>query len=180
MSSYCVCRRFQPGEGPSRGLLHDCTTSPINRLQHYSKFTGQVPNISCLTWYLLHDGGERHGDGGDGHGHAGHLHHHGVLSSSRVVQFRNTERWHTHYWEKAPSSAFSVLKVSVYTWYWPAPPCLPSRCLCMWGCRPLRSPWPGSRGTWPRGSSPQPQTLWEKHYTAAHKATIAFTLLQIM
>ena len=24
-------RRFQPGEGPSRGLLSDCTTSPINR-----------------------------------------------------------------------------------------------------------------------------------------------------
>ena len=24
-------RRFQPGEGPSRGLLRDCTTSPINR-----------------------------------------------------------------------------------------------------------------------------------------------------
>ena len=23
--------RFQPGEGPSRGLLRDCTTSPINR-----------------------------------------------------------------------------------------------------------------------------------------------------
>ena len=27
--------RFQPGKGPSRGLFHDCTTSPINRLQHY-------------------------------------------------------------------------------------------------------------------------------------------------
>ena len=24
-------RRFQPGEGPIRGLLRDCTTSPINR-----------------------------------------------------------------------------------------------------------------------------------------------------
>ena len=24
-------RRFQPGEGPSRGLLRDCSTSPINR-----------------------------------------------------------------------------------------------------------------------------------------------------
>ena len=24
-------RRFQPGEGPSSGLLRDCTTSPINR-----------------------------------------------------------------------------------------------------------------------------------------------------
>ena len=28
-------RRFQPEEGPSRGLLRDCTTSPINCLQHY-------------------------------------------------------------------------------------------------------------------------------------------------
>ena len=27
----CASRRFQPGEGPSRGLLRDCTTSPINR-----------------------------------------------------------------------------------------------------------------------------------------------------
>ena len=27
--------RAQPGEGPSRGLLRDCTTSPINRLHHY-------------------------------------------------------------------------------------------------------------------------------------------------
>ena len=26
---------LQPGEGPSRGLLRDCTTSPINRLQHW-------------------------------------------------------------------------------------------------------------------------------------------------
>ena len=32
-------RRFQPGEGPSRGLLRDCTTSPINRLQHKNSFT---------------------------------------------------------------------------------------------------------------------------------------------
>ena len=33
MSYKCesASRRFQPGEGPSRGLLHDCTTSPINR-----------------------------------------------------------------------------------------------------------------------------------------------------
>ena len=30
-------RRFQPGEGSSLGLLRDCTTSPINRLQHYFK-----------------------------------------------------------------------------------------------------------------------------------------------
>ena len=30
-----VHRCFQPGEGPSRGLLRDYTTSPINSLQHY-------------------------------------------------------------------------------------------------------------------------------------------------
>ena len=36
-----VSSRFQPGEGPSRGLLHDCIiTSPINRLQHYSANIG--------------------------------------------------------------------------------------------------------------------------------------------
>ena len=29
--SYSTSRRFQPGEGPSRGLLRDCTTSPIIR-----------------------------------------------------------------------------------------------------------------------------------------------------
>ena len=32
----------QPGEGPSRGLLRDCTSSPINRLQHY--FCGRSPD----------------------------------------------------------------------------------------------------------------------------------------
>merc|ERR1712242_434207 len=36
VSYYCLkcesaSRRFQPGEGPNRGLLRDCTTSPINR-----------------------------------------------------------------------------------------------------------------------------------------------------
>ena len=33
MSFKCesASRRFQPGEGPSRGLLRDCTISPINR-----------------------------------------------------------------------------------------------------------------------------------------------------
>ena len=33
LNSECerASRRFQPGEGPSRGLLRDCTTSPINR-----------------------------------------------------------------------------------------------------------------------------------------------------
>ena len=29
--SYSASRRFLPGEGPSSGLLRDCTTSPINR-----------------------------------------------------------------------------------------------------------------------------------------------------
>ena len=33
---------FQPGEGPSRGLLRDCTTSQINRLQHYLGHTHGV------------------------------------------------------------------------------------------------------------------------------------------
>ena len=28
---------FQLGEGPSRGLLRDCTTSQINRFQLYTK-----------------------------------------------------------------------------------------------------------------------------------------------
>ena len=31
--------RFQPGEGPSRGLLRDCTTSPIKRLHSSSKYS---------------------------------------------------------------------------------------------------------------------------------------------
>ena len=30
--SESASRHLQPGEGPSRGLLRDCTTSPINRL----------------------------------------------------------------------------------------------------------------------------------------------------
>ena len=34
--------RFQPGEGPSRGLLCDCTTSPINR------FAARVQTV-CLV-----------------------------------------------------------------------------------------------------------------------------------
>ena len=28
---FSIVSRFQPGEGPRRGLLRDCTTSPINR-----------------------------------------------------------------------------------------------------------------------------------------------------
>ena len=31
MKALVGSRRFQPGEGPSRGLLRDCTTSPISR-----------------------------------------------------------------------------------------------------------------------------------------------------
>ena len=40
---------FQPGEGPSRGLLGDCTTSPINRLQHYTLYFQSYPSITRLT-----------------------------------------------------------------------------------------------------------------------------------
>ena len=39
-----VCR-FQPGEGPSRGLLRDCT-SPINRLQHYLAIPGLTARVA--------------------------------------------------------------------------------------------------------------------------------------
>ena len=41
-----TCRGFQPGEGPSKGLLRDCTytTSPINRLQLYCRL--------CFVWTL--------------------------------------------------------------------------------------------------------------------------------
>ena len=31
MKAVLAISRFQPGEGPGRGLLRDCTTSPINR-----------------------------------------------------------------------------------------------------------------------------------------------------
>ena len=31
MKGESASRRFKSGEGPSRGLLRDCTTSPINR-----------------------------------------------------------------------------------------------------------------------------------------------------
>ena len=36
MKAVVASSHFQPGEGPSRGLLRDCTTLLINRLQHYS------------------------------------------------------------------------------------------------------------------------------------------------
>ena len=48
-----VSSRFQPGEGPSRGLLRDCTTLPINRLQHYTLTPGAsaaAPPSAC--WAL--------------------------------------------------------------------------------------------------------------------------------
>ena len=37
-------RRFQPGEGPSRGLLRDCTTSPINRFAALCK----MYDVQCM------------------------------------------------------------------------------------------------------------------------------------
>ena len=56
---YCsqsASRRFQPGEGPSRGLLRDCTTSPINRVAALvetvspgSDHTFAWRHVSCLT-----------------------------------------------------------------------------------------------------------------------------------
>ena len=46
-------RRFQPGEGPSRGLLRDCTTSPINSLQHY-RFNCRPEQIFALHSALPH------------------------------------------------------------------------------------------------------------------------------
>ena len=43
-------RCFQPGEGPSRGLLRDCTTSPINRLQHYHAPLLTSQSCGCRSW----------------------------------------------------------------------------------------------------------------------------------
>ena len=42
-------RRFQPGEGPSRGLLRDCTTSPINRFAALLKIVIQPHTTELLT-----------------------------------------------------------------------------------------------------------------------------------
>ena len=44
--------RFQPGEGPSRGLLRDCTTSPINR------FAALITTLSSKSKGFSDDGGE--------------------------------------------------------------------------------------------------------------------------
>ena len=38
-----VVAAFNPGEGPSRGLLRDCTTSPMDR------FTALVPTTPTLA-----------------------------------------------------------------------------------------------------------------------------------
>ena len=35
-------RRFQPGEGPSRGLLCDCTTSPMDRFAALDEARGHI------------------------------------------------------------------------------------------------------------------------------------------
>ena len=44
-----ACKHFQPGEGPSRGLLRDCTNSPINRLQHYLNYPAvRLPSAPVL------------------------------------------------------------------------------------------------------------------------------------
>ena len=40
--------RFQAGEGPSRGPLRDCTTSLINRLQHYKY--GMLAVLRCSSY----------------------------------------------------------------------------------------------------------------------------------
>ena len=37
---------FQPGEGPSRGLLRDCTTSPINR---FAALLGTAPVLHTVV-----------------------------------------------------------------------------------------------------------------------------------
>ena len=53
-------RHFQPREGPSRGLLRDCTTSPINR------FAALVTSLLVVADGLLHVGAAGVRD------HAGH------------------------------------------------------------------------------------------------------------
>ena len=42
--------RFQPGEGPSRGLLRDCTTSPINR---FAALAATLPSLSPSFPWLI-------------------------------------------------------------------------------------------------------------------------------
>ena len=43
-------RRFQPGEGPSRGLLRDCTTSPINRFAALSSRLLAITKSLARSW----------------------------------------------------------------------------------------------------------------------------------
>ena len=45
-------QRFQPGEGPSRGLLRDCTTSPINRFAALVCNNGQVKRLQNIAYQL--------------------------------------------------------------------------------------------------------------------------------
>ena len=57
--------RFQPEEGPFRGLLRDCTTSPINRLQHYSRAAAAASsNHSLCVSYKIRFTVSRPGRGG--------------------------------------------------------------------------------------------------------------------
>ena len=46
-----ACRRFQPGEGPSRGILRDCTASPINRFAAQVDF--HVSYFGVKLWGLV-------------------------------------------------------------------------------------------------------------------------------
>ena len=41
--------QFQPGEGPSRGLLRDCTTSPINWYTVLVNVGLVLVNVVCDT-----------------------------------------------------------------------------------------------------------------------------------
>ena len=40
--------RFQPGEGPSRDLLRDCTTSPINRFAALNNTIANIEDIAAV------------------------------------------------------------------------------------------------------------------------------------
>ena len=54
-----LSRCFQPGESPSRGLLRDCTTSPINRFAALSTY-------SDILWIrIIFSHGEDEGSRGD-------------------------------------------------------------------------------------------------------------------
>ena len=53
--------RFQPGEGPSRGLLRDCTTSSINRFATLKMIQIQYP-----VWASPNNPTKNPGTGGQG------------------------------------------------------------------------------------------------------------------